>query len=196
MSAHLSSPIDRAKPAIFLDRDGTINREVNYLSDPNEFELLAGAAAAISEWNAAGWVVVIVTNQSGVARGYFSLETLGSIHALMRERLEQEGARIDGIYFCPHHPDDGCLCRKPATGLFETAAKELRLDLRRSYFIGDKLTDLLPAEKFDGRSVLVRTGHGSQFVDALPGHLRLRTEIANDLAEAAQMIKAKTHPQT
>lgn len=174
--------------AIFLDRDGTVNKEVNYLSDPADFELLPGAADTIAQWNAQGWVVVLVTNQSGVGRGYFTLDAVHAIHDLMINQLNQAGARVDGIYLCPHHPEAGCLCRKPGTALFEKAASDLSLDLASSYFIGDKLSDLLPARKFEARPVLVRTGHGREHVDAVSESLLSGVWIVDDLPAAARRM--------
>lgn len=176
------------RPAIFLDRDGTVNREVNYLSDPADFELLPGAADTIAQWNGQGWAVVLVTNQSGVGRGYFTLDAVNVIHDLMRKELEQAGARLDGIYLCPHHPDFGCSCRKPGTALFEKAASDLGLDLARSYFIGDKLSDLLPAREFEARAVLVRTGHGPEHVHAVSESLLSCAWIVDDLPAAARRM--------
>lgn len=148
------------RPAVFLDRDGTINAEVNYLDTPDEFRLLSGAAKAIRRLNRAGWPVVVISNQSGIARGYFTYETLEAIHGRMQAALARVGARLDGIYVCPHHPDDGCPCRKPGTALFEQAAHELGLDVPRSVTIGDKFSDLEPGRRLGSHTVLVLTGHG------------------------------------
>lgn len=186
-------PQVKLKPAVFLDRDGTINREVNYLSDPKDFELLPGVAATIARWNVQGWAVVLVTNQSGVGRGYFTLKVVDAVHALMRKQLDQEGARLDGIYVCPHHPDAKCLCRKPATQLFKTAADELRLNLARSYFIGDKLSDLLPADQFGARAILVRTGHGKHHVGNVSQAPMRSIVIVDDLPAAAIWMEAARH---
>lgn len=155
------------RPAVFLDRDGTLNREVDYLSDPAEFELIPGVPAALRALSAAGYALVVVTNQSGVARGLLSLETLDAIHARMRRVLEAENVRLDGIESCPHHPAAGepplranCTCRKPAPGMLLKAAQDLDLDLARSWMVGDSLRDLQAGEAAGTRSILVRTGKG------------------------------------
>jgi histidinol-phosphate phosphatase family protein len=171
------------RPAIFLDRDGTINREVNYLSDPDAFELLPGAAETIAEWNARGWAVVVVTNQSGVARGYLTPETLDAIHARMREALAARNAHIDAIYFCTHLPEDRCACRKPEVELFIRAAADLDIDIGASYFVGDKWTDVMPVSTLGGHGILLRTGHGeAQLRDVPPDAPPVA--IAGNLREA------------
>jgi D-glycero-D-manno-heptose 1,7-bisphosphate phosphatase len=171
------------RPAIFLDRDGTINREVNYLSDPDAFELLPGAAETIAEWNARGWAVVVVTNQSGIARGYLTAEMLDAIHARMREALAARKAHIDAIYFCAHLPEDDCACRKPRIELFQRAVADLDIDVQKSYFVGDKWTDVMPATKLGGRGILLRTGHGEAQMREMPREVPAVT-TADDLREA------------
>ncbi len=148
--------------AIFLDRDGTINREVDHLKSPEEFELLPGAGEAIARWNRHDWMVILVTNQAGVGRGLFPASAITAVHAKMTADLALFGARIDAIFVCPHHPDDGCSCRKPGTLLFERAAKEFHIDLSSSYLVGDKLSDVLPARELGAKAILVRTGYGRQ----------------------------------
>jgi D-glycero-D-manno-heptose 1,7-bisphosphate phosphatase len=177
------------KPAIFLDRDGTINKELNYLHDPELFELLPGAAETIAEWNKQGWLVVLVTNQAGVGRGYFPISAVQAVHKRMNERLSERGARLDGIYVCPHSPDDGCACRKPKTFLFETAAKEIGIALKRSYIIGDKLTDVLPARDLGARAILVRTGYGAQQLKSIAQYEGFTITVAADLPDAARIIE-------
>jgi histidinol-phosphate phosphatase family protein len=177
------------RPAIYLDRDGTINKEVNYLHDPGQFELLPGAAETIARWNEQGWLVVLVTNQAGVGRGYFPLTAVDAIHRKMNELLAEKGARLDGIYLCPHHPDEGCACRKPKTFLFETSARELGIDLKKSYIIGDKLTDVLPARDLGARAILVRTGYGEEYLGALGQINGLEVTVAVDLPDAALIIE-------
>jgi len=128
--------------AVFIDRDGTINRDVPYCSRPEDFELLPGAAEAIRLLNEHGFKVVVVTNQSGIARGYFTEEMLARIHDKMRRELARHGARVDAIYHCPHHPDDNCDCRKPKPKMVLQAAKDLDIDLSQSYVIGDDQKDI------------------------------------------------------
>jgi histidinol-phosphate phosphatase family protein len=132
------------------------------LSDPADCHLIPGVATAIKRLNQTGWAVVVVTNQSGLARGYFSSETLAAIHRRLEQDLAREGAHLDGIYVCPHHPADGCACRKPGPVLFEQAAQELGLDLDQSVFIGDMISDLQPGYHWGRPTALVLTGHGRE----------------------------------
>ncbi len=141
--------------AVFLDRDGTINEDVGYLKDPEDVRLLDGAADAIRLLNSHGLKTIIITNQSGVARGYFTEEELQQINRKVIELLEEEGAVVDGLYYCPHHPDDGCECRKPMPGLLKRAAIELGVELEASYMVGDKTTDVLAAKSVGARGVLI-----------------------------------------
>lgn len=141
--------------AVFVDRDGTINRDVPYCSRPEDFELLPTVAEGIRLLNEHGFKVVVVTNQSGIARGYFTEQMLTKIHQKMRDDLAKEGAFMDAVYHCPHHPEDGCECRKPNTGLFHRAAAELQLDLASSYIVGDKLLDVAAAKGLNCKIVLV-----------------------------------------
>jgi len=173
------------RPAVFLDRDGTVLRESSYLRSPETMRLLPGAAAAIRRLNRAGLAVVIATNQSGVARGLLSEADLEHIHQVLRERLRHRGAKLDGIYYCPHHSDPfgvaqgrpeprsrgeadlpqyrrRCRCRKPSPGLLLRAARELDLDLARSFAVGDSARDLAAGRRAGCRTVLVRTGYGRE----------------------------------
>lgn len=155
--------------AIFIDRDGTLNEEVGYIRDLAEFRLFDFAAEAIRLVNEAGWLVIVVTNQSGIARGLFSEEFLAQVHGQMQAELERDGARVDGIYFCPHHPTTGdapyrisCNCRKPQPGLLLRAAEDFELDLSLCAVIGDRLRDVKTAQTVGARSVLVLTGYGQE----------------------------------
>jgi histidinol-phosphate phosphatase family protein len=148
MTEPRTSPL---RPALFLDRDGTINREVRYVTRPEQLELLSGAARAIRRLNQAGVLAVVVTNQSAVARGLCTLAELARVHERLRKLLAAEGASLDGLYFCPHHPDAGeegspfrvaCRCRKPGPGLIEAAVRELPIDLTRSAIVGDAERDM------------------------------------------------------
>lgn len=157
----------KKNPAVFLDRDGTINEEVGYLSRLDELKLIPGTSEAIRLINEAGMKVVVITNQSGVARGYFTEEFVETVHGRINEILQQKGARIDRFYFCPHHPVYGngpykkaCSCRKPESGLFLRASKEMDIDLSRSYVIGDMLKDIDAGKRVGARGILVRTGYG------------------------------------
>ena len=158
----------RSRIAVFLDRDGTINEEVGYLSFLSDLKLIPGAAAGIRVLNQHALKAVIVSNQSGVARGYLSLGQVRKIHEALEEMLGRKGAYLDGVYFCPHHPQIGdppyravCDCRKPNEGMLRKAASDLGLDLRGSYVIGDHISDISLAQNTGMKSVLVLTGHGA-----------------------------------
>jgi D-glycero-D-manno-heptose 1,7-bisphosphate phosphatase len=156
-----------SRPAVFLDRDGTIIWDPAYLTRLSQLRLLRGSAAAIRQLNRAGFAVVIATNQSGVARGLLTEETLKGIHEALLARLRRRGARIDAIYYCPYHPEAEVPqyrvdsdCRKPAPGMLLHAARELDLDLSRSYSVGDSVRDLEAGRRVGCRTVLVLTGSG------------------------------------
>ena len=184
------------KKAVFLDRDGTVNEEVGYLADLSKLRLIPGAGAAIKRLNEAGFQVVLVTNQSGVARGYFPESLVHEAHARLREMLKSEGARIDAVYYCPHHPKAGnthyttdCDCRKPKTGLIDRAVKERAIDIGHSYMVGDKWSDVELAQRAGVHAVLVTSG----FAPGDPGnrrpeHLHDPDFTAPGLMEAAEWI--------
>ena len=148
---------------IILDRDGVINEEsIHYVKSPKEWIPIPQSLQAIVRLNEAGHQVVIATNQSGVGRGHYSLETLAAIHQKMRDALSLLGGRIDGIYFCPHHPEDGCECRKPAPGMLRSIIEDYHPDLLSTYMIGDSYRDLQAGQAAGVKVVLVRTGHGEK----------------------------------
>jgi len=156
---------DWHRTAVFLDRDDTILRDPGYLSDPGLIEILPGAARAIRTINDSGLKAIVVTNQSGIARGFFDEETLLAIHERLKEILSGQGARIDAIYYCPHHNEGiveeyrrACTCRKPEPGLLLKAAQDFGLDLRRCYLVGDKPIDIETIHRVGGKGVLVNTG--------------------------------------
>jgi histidinol-phosphate phosphatase family protein len=171
------------RKAVFLDRDGTIARDVHYCRRVEDFELLPTVPEAIRLLNERGFKVVVITNQSGIARGYFTEETLARIHRKMVEELASQGARLDGIYHCPHHPDEGCKCRKPGTALFQQAAQELDIDFSLSYVVGDAQMDIDAGKALGCRTVLVTTGpkEGRDVTDP-PDY------TARSLMEAAEWI--------
>ncbi len=178
------------RPAVFLDRDGTIIVERYYLADPAGGELVPGAAAALRSLAAAGYALVVVTNQSGIARGLYGEEEFRAVQRRVEELLEREGVRLDGVYHCPHHPDytGPCECRKPALGLYRRAARELGLDLSRSVCIGDRLKDVLPAQELGcAAAVLVRTGYGEEQAPDAPEWVRIEA----DLPAAARAVLAR-----
>ena len=143
------------RPAVFLDRDGTINVDTGYVGKPEDVMLVTGAARAIARLNAAGIPVVVVTNQSGIGRGLFTEADYRAVERRIGELLAAEGARVDATYHCPHAPDAPCECRKPGTKLFREAASALGIDLARSWYIGDRLRDIEPAAAFGGTGILV-----------------------------------------
>ncbi len=157
------------RPAIFLDRDGTINVEVNYLHRPDDFHFVPGAPQAIARLNAAGFLVVVVTNQAGIARGYYDETDLHHLHVHLQGLLADHGAHVDAFYFCPHHPEftGVCACRKPAPGMLHAAARDLHIALPRSWLIGDSAGDLGAARAAGCRAILVRTGYGAALEDQL-----------------------------
>ena len=171
--------------AALLDRDGTLIVERDYLSDPEGVELLPGAAAGLRRMREMGLALVVVTNQSGVGRGYFTEASLRAVHERMESLLAREGVRLDGIYHCPHAPDDGCDCRKPATGLAERAARELGFALARSAVIGDKGSDVALARALGVPAVLVTTGYGARELAAGAEP----DAVAADLLEAATALE-------
>jgi D-glycero-D-manno-heptose 1,7-bisphosphate phosphatase len=146
-----------SRPAVFLDRDGTLIRDRNYIGKPEQVEILPGVAHALRRLNEAAVPIVVVTNQSGIARGYFTEADYRRVHQRMVTLLDAAGARVDADYMCPHHPDftGPCDCRKPGTLLFRQAAAEHDLDAARSWYVGDKLRDVLPARELAGHGVLV-----------------------------------------
>lgn len=176
-------------PAVFLDRDGTINREVDYLSDPSQLDLLPGAAQAIARLQRGGFAIVVITNQSGIARGRLTEGDLDKIHGRLRELLAEEGATLDGIYYCPHHPTEGpapyrrvCECRKPAPGMLEDAVRDLELDVSRSFAVGDAPRDLRAAAQLGIPGILVESGK------PVSEESRTEFDVCADLAAAAQEI--------
>ncbi len=194
------------RPAVFLDRDGTINREVNYLRHLEDVELLPGAARAIRILNRSGFLVIVVTNQSGIARGLLDVDMLHRINQEIQWRLQQEGAHVDGWYFCPHHPEAAplpgatrpytkeCRCRKPAPGMVEQAVAEMEIDLSCSFMVGDSLRDMELAQNCGIPGILVRTGHGEDACRKLLGQstegLPRPAAVVEDLLEAAHWIIA------
>jgi D-glycero-D-manno-heptose 1,7-bisphosphate phosphatase len=173
--------------AVFLDRDGTIIEDAGYLRHPEQVRLLPGAAGAIRRLNQQGHPVLVVTNQSGIARGLLSLDDYRSTERRLDQLLVDQQARIDGHYFCPHFPElsGPCECRKPGTLLYRQAGERLGLDLSRSWWVGDRIRDLVPAETFGGRGILVLTGAGES--EAATASQHGFKQVA-DLDEAVDLI--------
>ncbi len=187
------------RPAVFLDRDGTINEQMGYINHISRFQLLPGVGAAIARLNAQEMPVVVVTNQSGLARGYFPAALLEAVHEKMFRQLAEAGAHIDGLYLCPHHPEakearyrQACDCRKPKTGMLEQAARELGLDLPRSYVIGDRWSDLRCGDAVGASTILVRTGYGRGDACYIGPTQTVQPDfIAEDLCEAVDWLLAR-----
>ena len=162
-----------SRPAVFLDRDGTVIADPGYLSEPDEVRLSPGAALAIARLNAAGLPVIMITNQSGIGRGYYSEADFRAVQDEVERRLAEAGARIDAVYFCPHDPTvHACQCRKPGTELFERAIADHDIDPAASWFVGDRERDVAPARRWDARAVLVAAADGSFDTAAPAGVLR------------------------
>ncbi len=176
---------------VFLDRDGTLNRDTGYVKSPDELDLLPDVGEALSRLKRVGAKLVLVTNQSGIARKLLTLGDLELIHAKLRSLLESAGAALDAIYFCPHHPDDACLCRKPGTAMVDRAVADLGLDLSRAYVIGDQLRDLELAGRIGARGILVTTGPmGPAALEEVKAAGLAPNHVASSLAEAAEWILA------
>ncbi|MDD3153245.1 MAG: D-glycero-beta-D-manno-heptose 1,7-bisphosphate 7-phosphatase [Victivallaceae bacterium] len=176
------------KKCCFLDRDGVVNREVDYLSDPDKAVLEAGVGSAIRRMNEMGFYVIVVTNQSGVARGLYPESAIALVHAKIRELLAPSGARIDDFFYCPHHPDFSgpCECRKPNPGMLLAAAAKYGIDLSRSYMVGDRVSDLTAGERAHCRaSILVRTGYGEKTLSKLAEPPKY---VVDNLAAATDLI--------
>lgn len=174
---------------IILDRDGVINEDSDdYIKSPDEFIPIPGSLEAIARLNHAGYLVVVATNQSGIARGYFNMETLMQIHDKLKRLLSAYGGHIDGIFFCPHGPEDHCHCRKPQPGLYEEIAQRLDSDLVDVPAVGDSLRDLQAAQLVGATPILVRTGKGERtlakgdLLDDIPVFANL-AEYVDDLLE-------------
>ena len=178
---------------MFLDRDGTISEEVGYLNDAAGLRMYPFAAAAIRRLNEAHLPVIVVTNQSGVGRGYFPESSVHAVHELMIRQLAEAGARVDGIYYCPHASEDECDCRKPKPGMLARAANEHDLDLGRSFGVGDRYRDVEAAQAAGARGILVRTGYGATELESSGAQWRVAPDwVADDLNGAVEWILRQT----
>ena len=180
-------------PTVFLDRDGTLNRDTGYITSPAELILFPGVVEAIARLKQGGSRVVLITNQSGIARGFMTEDDLLMIHRKLERELEIQGGCLDGIFFCSHHPDDACECRKPKPGLILRATKELDLDLSRSYYVGDKVIDMQLANAVGSKAVLVMTSeYSQQAVQAMKNNEIRVAFVADNFSEAANWILQDT----
>lgn len=179
---------------VILDRDGVINQDSDaFIKHPEEWQPLPGSLAAIARLTNAGYAVLVATNQSGLARGLFDIDTLNAIHQKMRTQVAVHGGRIDAIAFCPHGPEAGCDCRKPAPGLLSELAQRFGIALSGIAVIGDSQRDLEAARAVDARPILVMTGRGTATATSLPDHLQ-GIEISADLNAAVDLILANSDP--
>ncbi len=186
-----------SRPAVFLDRDGTINEERGYINHPSRFILIPGVVEGIRLLNKMGFLAIVVSNQSGVARGYFPIELVYEVNQLMQKRLLEKGAVIDGIYFCPHHPlgtvkkySMDCNCRKPKTGLVDKALEGFNMDMGNSFVVGDRCVDMEFARRLGVNCIMVETGYGlGEITYILPGSSAQPDYIAGGLLDAARWIE-------
>jgi D-glycero-D-manno-heptose 1,7-bisphosphate phosphatase len=178
--------MNAARPFVLLDRDGTLNVEKHYLSDPEQLALYPGTAAALKRLRDLGYGLVVLTNQSGVGRGYFGLDAVERVHRRLREMLAAEGASVDGFFICPHGPDEACDCRKPLPGLARQAMEQFGFDPKRAIMIGDKAADIGVGQAIGATTILVRTGWGA---DAEKAGDCTPDAIVDDLAGAVRWIE-------
>lgn len=176
----------RRRRFVVLDRDGTIIEERVYLSDPDQVKLIPGAAGALRDLKQLGLGLVVITNQSAIGRGFFDEDQLQLIHERLVRVLEAAEVRLDGLYFCPHKPEEECQCRKPKTGLLQKASEELRFDLEQSIVIGDKISDIEMGRRVNATTILVRTGYGAEVAAA---HAVAVDYIVDDLPGAVEVIR-------
>lgn len=189
----------KKRPAVFLDRDGTLIRDAEYLSDPSQIRLFSNTPAALKMLKKAGYLLFVVSNQSGVARGYFKESMVAKVHGKLRAMLRRKGARLDAFFYCPHYPKGSvkryakaCSCRKPRTGMIRQALRKYPIDLKKSFVVGDKMDDMLLGQnaKVAG-SVLVGTGKGKEHQKRLMMEPLARTWVASDILAAARSILDK-----
>ena len=184
----------RRPRAIFIDRDGTVSEEIGYMTDPSHYMVFPWTGQAIRKINDSGLKAILVTNQSGVGRGYFPENLVHGIHEILKDELSRAHATLDAVYFCPHHPDAGCDCRKPAPGMLFRARDELSIDLEHSYMIGDRYLDILTARAAGTHAVLVLSGDGSaQYAQ----HDRWDIQpdlVAENLLDAVERILGQAPP--
>jgi len=184
------------KPAVFIDRDGTINEQLGYINHLSRFVILPGVSEAVRLLNKNDWWAIIVSNQGGVARGYYPMELVDEIHAFLKSSLKEQGATIDGIFFCPHHPagvlpeyNGECDCRKPRTGLIDKARQVFDIDMSSSYVVGDRHVDIELASRLNLKGVLVKTGYGLGEIEYIIPQKRLKPHhVAEDLLDAVKWI--------
>ncbi len=184
------------RPAVFIDRDGTINEQMGYINHIDRFKIFPFVPDAIRTLNKRGFWVIVVSNQSGVARGYFPISLVHKVHEYLREALKREGAYLDDILFCPHYPNGKipeyskeCSCRKPRPGLIRLAQKRFPIDMESSYVIGDRYTDIELAKRCNLKGILVKTGYGLGDIEYVFPYLDIKPDyVAVDLKDAVKWI--------
>ncbi|HEY0377014.1 MAG TPA: HAD family hydrolase [Pyrinomonadaceae bacterium] len=185
-----------SRRAVFMDRDGTISEEVGYVNHPSRYRVFPYSAEAVRLLNEAGWLAILVTNQAGVARGYFTEDVITAVHGVLETELARGGARLDAVYYCAHHPTVGeppyrldCDCRKPKPGLITRAARDFDVDLAQSWMVGDRSSDVELAHNAGTRSAFVLSGYGrGEWEYQRPGWKRQPDLVAEDLLEAVKKI--------
>jgi len=175
-------------PAVFLDRDGTVIFDRNYLSSPDRVKLYVYSADSIKKLRKAGFKIIVVTNQSGISRGMFTESELKKVNARFVSLLKRQGAKIDRLYYCPHIDDDKCDCRKPKTGMVLRAAKEHGIDLQKSYAVGDSVRDYLLGNNAGGKGVMVLTGHGKRQFKKIKDQKTKPLAVCKTLKDAVKFI--------
>lgn len=184
------------KPAVFIDRDGTINEQLGYINHLSRFVILPGVSEAVRLLNKNNLWAIIVSNQGGVARGYYPMELVEEIHAFLKSSLKEQGAIIDGIFFCPHHPagvvpeySSECDCRKPETGLIDKALEAFDIDMSNSYVVGDRYVDIELAIRVNIKGILVKTGYGLGEMEYVIPEMPVKPDhVAEDLLDAVKWI--------
>jgi D-glycero-D-manno-heptose 1,7-bisphosphate phosphatase len=190
------------KPAVFIDRDGTISEEVGYVNHPSRFQVFPYSAEAIRTLNTNDWLAILVTNQAGVARGYFAEEVIGKVHEQLKLSLAEENARLDGVYYCAHHPSVGeppyrldCDCRKPKPGLIQRASADFDIDLDNSWMVGDRYSDIELANNAGLKSAFVLSGYGRGEWEYQSSSWKLQPDlICENLLDAVRSIISSNQP--
>ncbi|WP_028841328.1 D-glycero-alpha-D-manno-heptose-1,7-bisphosphate 7-phosphatase [Thermodesulfobacterium hveragerdense] len=177
------------KPAVFLDRDGTINEEMGYINDPSRVRLLPGVSEGLKLLQDKGFKLIVVTNQSGPARGYFPEDLVFEVNQLIARRLAKKGVKLDDFFVCLHGPNEGCICRKPNPGLVLQALEKYPIELEKSYFIGDKIVDVETGKRLGIKTILVLTGYGKGELKYVAPKKGIYPDwVAKNLKEAAEII--------
>jgi len=174
--------------AVFIDRDGTVSEEIGYMYHAGLYQPFPFAGPAIRKINESDMKAVLITNQSGIGRGYFDASTVDEVHAILKAELARHHAALDAIYICPHHPDDDCNCRKPNPGMLLRAKEDLDIDLTRSFMIGDKYVDIETAHNVGATSILVRTGYGREQLGKYRSNPKQPHFVVENLMEAVDGI--------